>query len=373
MRADEFAEILCDIKDEYIAEAHQYQAKPKANVYMKWAALAACLILAVGGVIIAARRKAPDLPVIDAPDEVVTITEPNEEKPTQSTTTVDDKTEEFTSTSETTEATTSEATTSDSMEASSPVEGPKTTTTPPNEEESVPGAEKVEEEEAPTEETESAHKWPTLPGENDPSLEGLYSAKVNWADENPSSGEPISYDHYMDETIELGTELQLLSYEVVRVYTPEEAYELTQNEAYLGITALYDVHVYYDHIAQQEVDYTVWMSRAGNQLRQWAGCPMLGVGEKYTSIVSYSKDGYRLMPSVEFYLDGEYAYYIGTSNCLLCPVDESNPDMNIPMAEDEWWRITTTKNNPVIFHRKFKEEALVQYIRADWQWRGVAE
>ncbi len=376
----DFLEAMTDIDESYIKEAHEYKAKPARSVYMKAAALAACIVIAVSAYAVVALNR-DDLPVEKPPvgeDPVVTEV-PDEDVVSAESTTTQASTDVTSSdttvtTTEPLQVTTSEATTSlteEDIEIEIPAE------------EEMPSDEEIPVEEAPAEETpveeipvesNPTGNWPPLPAPDDPSVVGLLEAEVNRADENPGSGEPISYDHYMDEMFAIRDDLKLLSYEITKVYTPEEAVEIMgegSEDYYMGITALYEIHVYYDHIAQEAVDYTLLMSRAGNQLRQWAGCPIFGVGERYMSII-YDTEQFEMLPAMSFYLEGEYAYYIDTLTSpenLLCPVDEANPDLNIPMGDEEWWRITTTKNNPVVFHRKFKTEALAEYIRTDWQER----
>ncbi len=359
MKKQDFLEAMGDINDSYISGAHEYKPKSTAQKYVKWLALAACLVIAVGAYALV-RGSQGSLPVDNNPP----VTEQTTDSP-----------EVTLPTTSSEEATTAEPPAEADNTTTSPTaetEPATTTELPVEQEEAVEVEEEIEvpvEEDLPPVESS---KWPDLPNSDDPAVAGLIEADVHWAGENPGSGEPLNYDHYMTEMFEIMDNLQLLSYEITRVYTPEEAVEAAPDEVaeyYTRSSGLYDIHVYYDHIAQQEVDYTIRLTHAGNEAFQWAGIPSFGVGEKFMSAIYYSEQFEAMIPAMEFYLDGENAYYIATSPYLCCPVDGSIPDLDLPMAEDEWWRITTTKNNPMIFHRKLSAKALSEYIRTDWNWR----
>lgn len=353
MTKQDFLEAMGEIDLEYVREAYEYKPKPKIQPFVKWMAFAACIVIAIGAFSLL-RDSQGNLPVDNDPPVTEQTADPPEVTlPTDSseeTTTAEPPVEDADSTtSPTTE--TAPATTAEEDEVEAEIEIPAEEELPPVE----------------------SSKWPELPDENDPAVADLLEADVHWAGENPGSGEPLNYGHYMSEMFGIKDNLQLLSYEITRTYTPNEAVEAAPGEVaeyYTRSSGLYNIHVYYDHIAQQEVDYTVRLTHAGNETFQWAGMPSFGVGEKYMSVIYYSEQFEAMMPALEFYLDGDIAYYIDTASYLLCPVDSTNPDLDLPMAEDEWWRITTTKNNPMIFHRKLKAEALAEYIRTDWNYRN---
>lgn len=90
------------------------------------------------------------------------------------------------------------------------------------------------------------------------------------------------------------TNLQFITFEIVSIYSPEEANELTGSDNFTRQTTLYYVHVTYDWLADCEVDYYMNIAHAGDKEQQYLGKPMYEVGMTFMSAVFGSSDTWRV-------------------------------------------------------------------------------
>lgn len=191
--------------------------------------------------------------------------------------------------------------------------------------------------------------------------------------DDAGSGEPVSYQDLRDGYLPYYDNLSFISYEIVSVYSPEEAFELTGEEAFTRRTTLYNVHVYYDHILDEEVDYNMNIAHVGNTQEQLLGFPMYETGMRFAAAVFGSSDTWRVpVGELEFLLlsenGDEIAYHIGSAP--VSGTDGSLP-MNDELDADECELMLSASNNPMVLSSKARVEELGEFIRGDWSGAGI--
>ena len=191
--------------------------------------------------------------------------------------------------------------------------------------------------------------------------------------DDAGSGEPVSYQDLRDGYLPYYDNLSVISYEIVSVYSPEEAFELTGEEAFTRRTTLYNVHVYYDHILDEEVDYNMNIAHVGNTQEQLLGFPMYETGMRFAAAVFGSSDTWRVpVGELEFLLlsenGDEIAYHIGSAP--VSGTDGSLP-MNDELDADECELMLSASNNPMVLSSKARVEELGEFIRGDWSGAGI--
>lgn len=191
--------------------------------------------------------------------------------------------------------------------------------------------------------------------------------------DDSSSGEPQNYDDLV-EFLENYDNLTFISYEIVYVYSADEAFKLTELDSVLRNTTLYKVHVYYDHISDCKTSYYLNLAHAGDSDTQYYGFPAYQIGQRFISAVFGSSETWRVpVGELEFVLlskDGkEFAYHLGNSNIIIS--DESYDGLQLPMDDSETTLLTSTINNPMIFTQKSSSNDLSDFIRKDWAERGM--
>lgn len=212
--------------------------------------------------------------------------------------------------------------------------------------------------------------WMTEEAESDATESELYIAEI--IDES-SSGEPLGYEELASEYLSAYKNLQFISYEITDIYSSDEAFELTGNDMFKRQSTLYRVHVYYDHLNDCKTNYYLNIAHAGNAEKQHLGYPIYEVGQRFVSAVFGSSDTWRVpVPELEFVLmdteSEKFAYH------LYSEMEISDDSLTfINMNESEKSLITSTENNPMIFTHKFSTTELSNFIRQDWNERGLSD
>lgn len=212
--------------------------------------------------------------------------------------------------------------------------------------------------------------WMTEEAESDATESELYIAEI--IDES-SSGEPLGYEELASEYLSAYKNLQFISYEITDIYSSYEAFELTGNDMFKRQSTLYRVHVYYDHLNDCKTNYYLNIAHAGNAEKQHLGYPIYEVGQRFVSAVFGSSDTWRVpVPELEFVLmdteSEKFAYH------LYSEMEISDDSLTfINMNESEKSLITSTENNPMIFTHKFSTTELSNFIRQDWNERGLSD
>ncbi|MCD8344835.1 MAG: hypothetical protein LUC38_02595 [Oscillospiraceae bacterium] len=161
--------------------------------------------------------------------------------------------------------------------------------------------------------------------------------------------------------------LQFITFEIVSVYSPEEAYELTGSDIFTRLTTLYKVHVTYDWLADCEVDYYMNIAHAGDKEQQYLGKPMYEVGMTFMSAVFGSSDTWRVpVGEMEYLLVDGTAYHLGTEAFITAEYIPS-------LVEEASETYFSAENNPMLFSSHVDAEALGEFIRTDWTARGFLE
>ncbi|MCD7823924.1 MAG: hypothetical protein LUG86_07945 [Oscillospiraceae bacterium] len=163
------------------------------------------------------------------------------------------------------------------------------------------------------------------------------------------------------------TNLQFITFEIVSVYSPEEAYELTGADSFTRHTTLYYVHVTYDWLADCKADYYMNIAHAGDKEQQFLGKPMYEVGMTFMSAVFGSSGTWRVpVGELEFLLVDGTAYHLGTKAFI---TSEYIPSL-VEEASETYF---SAENNPMLFSSHVDAEALGEFIRTDWESRGFLQ
>lgn len=197
--------------------------------------------------------------------------------------------------------------------------------------------------------------------------------------QNVATGGAQSYDEVM-EVVGTDQNLRLVEYEIVKVYSSEEAYEITGKDYYLHTTTLYRARVLYDYILNKEVDYYIDISQAGHKENQIKGMPEYELGKRMFSPI-YLDDGMERWSSIgelRYMLcesgGVKLAYHIGYRNVRLEYDYMTRPYPNIDLVFNSWDKldfITTTANNPEVYTQKSTLRSLVDWLITDWRERGI--
>ena len=98
--------------------------------------------------------------------------------------------------------------------------------------------------------------------------------------ENEATGIPQSYEELQD-FIRPYSSVNYLEYEIIKRYSSEEAFEITNDDMFLYGATLYDIHVVYDCINDQQLDIYTKLSSAGTVEEQFEGYPPYLEGDKF--------------------------------------------------------------------------------------------
>ena len=190
--------------------------------------------------------------------------------------------------------------------------------------------------------------------------------------DNGGTGIPQSYDELQD-FIRPFSEVNFLGFEVVRRYSPEEAYESTNDDIYLHGSTLYDVHVTYDYINAQPLDINTKLCSAGTAEVQHESFPPYSEGDKFACfLIQFDPDDVNVeFPELLFAVDDSaeppVGYHVGFDVIDFVDKDgNSIGDSGFTAASV----ITTTSNNPVTYTDKIQMDALTDFLRNDWTERG---
>ncbi len=190
--------------------------------------------------------------------------------------------------------------------------------------------------------------------------------------DNGGTGIPQSYEELQD-FIRPFSEVNFLGFEVVRRYSPDEAYESTNDDIYLHGSTLYDVHVTYDYINAQPLDISTKLCSAGTAEIQQESFPPYSEGDKFACfLIQFDPDDVNVeFPELLFAVDDSaeppVGYHVGFD-----VIDFVDKDGN--SVGDSGFTattvITTTLNNPVTYTDRIPMDALTDFLRNDWTERG---
>ncbi len=190
--------------------------------------------------------------------------------------------------------------------------------------------------------------------------------------ETEATGIPQSYEELQDY-IRPYSSVNYLGFEIIKRYSAEEAFEVTNDDMFLYGATLYDIHVTYDYINDQQLDIYTRLSSAGTAEEQLEGYPPYSEGDKYACFLPQfdpNAVNYELA-ELTFAIDDEgqtpIGYHIGFDD-----IDFVNQDGNC-IADDDFAAssvITSTSNNPVTYTDMIPMDTLSDFLRNDWTERG---
>lgn len=193
--------------------------------------------------------------------------------------------------------------------------------------------------------------------------------------DNPVTGQPGSYEEYIEDTRYYDQHHSLVRLKILDRYTPEEAYELTGEEYFLSATTLFKAVITYNYLTDRPMKLEINLSHAGTTERQIEGYPLYMQGEEYIAYLSGGEDGSyaAYMEFAVHEVNGiELAYQVGEERLKLESdyVTTKFTNLDLEMDESERRVVTSTPNNPVVYSYKMTVNDLVGFIREDWLNRG---
>jgi len=197
--------------------------------------------------------------------------------------------------------------------------------------------------------------------------------------EQANSGGAQSYDE-LEERLRIYEPVNFVKYEIIGVYTPDEAVKITGEDFFKNASTLYKIRIVYDYLNQEEVNIEANVAKAGFAETQIEGSPLYMIGEVYISpLLNLDKFLNRetalcvgmgeLTFAFHTIKNVDFAYLIKTKNIDF--IDEDNKNLDLGILVDEEFVITSAKNNPVNYTRKLSESDLADFIRNDWIKRGL--
>ncbi len=190
--------------------------------------------------------------------------------------------------------------------------------------------------------------------------------------ENEATGIPQSYEELQD-FIRPYSSVNYLEYEIIKRYSSEEAFEITNDDMFLYGATLYDIHVVYDCINDQQLDIYTKLSSAGTVEEQFEGYPPYLEGDKFACFLpQFDPDAINYeFAELLFAIDGEtntpIGYHVGFDD-----IDFVSQNCNY-IADESFSRtsvITSTSNNPVTYTDMVSLDILSNFLRNDWTERG---
>ena len=190
--------------------------------------------------------------------------------------------------------------------------------------------------------------------------------------ETEGSGIPQSYEELQD-FIRPYPSVNYLGFEIIKRYSAEEAFEITNDDIFLYGSTLYDIHVTYDYINKQPLDIHAKFSSAGTPEEQYEGYPPYSEGDKFACFLprfqpdTINYEFSELMFAVDDIGETPVGYHIGFDKIDFVDKDGNN------IADDNFTAtsvITSTANNPVIYTDMITMDTLADFLREDWTARG---
>lgn len=190
--------------------------------------------------------------------------------------------------------------------------------------------------------------------------------------ENEATGIPQSYEELQD-FIKPYSSVNYLEYEIIKRYSPEEAFEITDDDMFLYGATLYDIHVIHDCINDRELDIYTKLSSAGTVEEQFKGFPPYLEGDRFACFLpQFDPDAVNYKFSeLLFAIDDEnekpVGYHIGFDKIDFVNQNGNNiADENFTVSSV----ITSTSNNPVTYTDRIPLDTLSDFLREDWLERG---
>lgn len=161
--------------------------------------------------------------------------------------------------------------------------------------------------------------------------------------------------------------------ETVKALSTEECRELSGWSADYSDRTIYKVNVLKDLVSGEDVSKTEYIFVSmGNIQQQEAGDPIYAPGEKFTVVLTKPQDGCDFLRTPGSFMfrydaveapDGSIELYARNN-----PIDAGGLDSAEEISDQA---ITSTTLNPANHTQKISLTKLAEFIRTDWQERGV--
>ena len=207
----------------------------------------------------------------------------------------------------------------------------------------------------------------------------VYDSVFKGININPTTvGPPMTYDEiaYILKSDAEHPEWDVDSFflvETVNVLTLDECRALAGWDDLYSDRAMYKVKVIKDLISDETVDRSenVLISM-GNAEWQYSGDPIYAPGEKFTVVLSKPYEGCDFLRT-----SGAFAFrYDAVENADNITLYSRRSDIDLlelPTSVNiNESVITSTTNNPVIHSQKLELNALTDFLRKDWEERGIS-
>lgn len=192
-------------------------------------------------------------------------------------------------------------------------------------------------------------------------------------------GPPMSYEEIMemlepDEEHPMWDVDSFYLVEMVRVLSSDECRQLAGMEDFDSIKTVYEIKVLEDLISGEKTNRTERiLVTMGNIEWQDAGDPIYAPGEKFTVILAKPYEGCDFLRT-----PGAFAFRYDVAsdddgNTVLYSRESELDVLQLDTAEDiDEFVITSTTQNPAHYTQKLSLNALVEFLRSDWEQRGVS-
>lgn len=212
--------------------------------------------------------------------------------------------------------------------------------------------------------------------EDKPIYDGVFKGI---SDGSYTSGAPMSYDEAMDmitSPFQKENGIFLDSFfivETIRVLSDEETRNLNGWTIVCDDKTMYEVKILTDLISGEEVN-RIEKILVGTGTIEWQqpGDPVYAPGERFTVMLTKSQEGcdYLYAPVGSMF---RYDIVEDASGTTLYSRGSEIDKLNLPASTNLDERIiTTTTQNPVVHSQKVELDTLTDYLRSDWEKRGVS-
>ena len=190
------------------------------------------------------------------------------------------------------------------------------------------------------------------------------------------SGGAVSYEDMVHNYPMVFENVNFVKFEIVGVYTAEEAMKITGEWYFENITTLYKAVLTYDYLNQKPLNIKVNLGKAGTATTQFEGRPSYMIGETYIdNLIWDGGDNPNRVASGGVFtfsfhtIKGiDFAYKIGFDYIKLS--DSRFPNLDMEMFPEEKSVVTSTKNNPAQYTQKSVVDELAAFFKEDWKANG---
>ncbi len=193
-----------------------------------------------------------------------------------------------------------------------------------------------------------------------------------------ATGAPMTYEDVMSMIAsgeEHGEHLDsLYLVETVKALTAKECAKLDGWDITYSDRTIYEVNIIEDLISGEAVGRKEYIFVSmGNAQWQNRGDPIYAPGEKFTVALTKPQQGCDFLRTPGSFMFRYDAVEDASGNITLYSRNSAMDDLGLPNAVAiEKTVITSTTKNPAIYTQAVELKALVDFIRSDWEQRGIS-